>query len=132
MAAYSRFVAALLDRATVAGSTLVVWSVGPYTGVAEGEVFFSQGIKLRVMEELDFKAELITAYGYEVYQHGEKLYWYDDYPHPNDPDLASTYPHHQHVPPDIKHHRVPAPGIYFDRPNLPTLIAEIEQRLLGE
>ena len=129
LTAYSRFVAELLERPTVQRSTLAVWSVGPYTGVAEGEVIFSQDIKLRMMEELDFEAGLITAYGYEVYRHGEKLYWYDDFPHPNDPDLASTFPHHKHVPPDIKHHRIPAPGIRFDRPNLPGLIAEIEQYL---
>lgn len=129
--AYSRFVAELLDRPTVKRSTLSVWSVGPHTGVAEGEIFFSKGIKLRVMEELDFEARLITAYGYEVYQHGEKLFWYDDYPHPNDPDLASTHPHHKHVPPDIKHHRVPAPRIAFGRPNLSVLIAEVEKVLLG-
>jgi hypothetical protein len=132
LTAYSRFVAELLERPTVQRSTLAVWSVGPYTGIAEGEVIFSQGIKLRMMEELDFEAGLITAYGYEVYRHGEKLYWYDDFPHPNDPDLASTFPHHKHVPPDIKHHRVPASDIHFDRPNLPELIAEIERRLTEE
>jgi len=132
LTAYSRFVAELLEHPTVQRSTLTVWAVGPYTGVAEGEVIFSQGIKLRMMEELDFEAGLITAYAYEVYRHGEKLYWYDDFPHPNDPNLASTFPHHKHVPPDIKHHRVPAPDIHFDRPNLPGLIAEIEQYLAEE
>lgn len=84
------------------------------------------------MEELDFDARLITGYSYEVYRHGEKIYWYDDYPHPQDPILAATHPHHKHIPPDIKHHRVAAPGIRFDRPNLPTLIAEIEALLAGE
>lgn len=131
LADYSRFVAELLDRPTVNRSTLSVWSVGPRTGVAEGEIVFSNGIKLRVMEELDFEAELITAYGYELYRYGEKLFWYDDYPHPNDPDLASTHPHHKHVPPDIKHHRIPAPQIHFTRPNLSILIAEVEEILRG-
>jgi hypothetical protein len=37
LAAYSRFVAELLDRPTIKRSTLAVWSVGPRTGVAEGE-----------------------------------------------------------------------------------------------
>lgn len=55
--------------------------------------------------------------------------WYDPQPHPNDPSLASTHPHHKHVPPDIKHNRIPAPGLSFDRPNLPYLIAEIETLL---
>jgi hypothetical protein len=45
--------------------------------------------------------------------------------------LASTHPHHKHIFPDIKHHRVPAPGLSFDRPNLPVLIAEIERELLS-
>ena len=77
-------------------------------------------------EELDFAAALITSYGYEVYRGEERLYWYDDFPHPNDSKLASSHPHHKHVPPDIKHHRIPAPQISFIRPNLPTLNQEIE------
>jgi len=55
LAAYSRFVAKLLDRSSVERSTLVVWPASPYTGIAEGE----------------------------VYRHDERLYWYDDFPHPN-------------------------------------------------
>ena len=61
---YSRFVAGLLHRSTVERSTVAVWSDSRYTGVAEGEVFFSNGIRLRLREELDFDAGLITAYGY--------------------------------------------------------------------
>jgi len=124
---YSRFMAQLFDRATVKRSTVVVWSESPYTGTAEGEVFFSNGVRLRMREELDFDAGTITAYGYEVYRGPERLYWYDDFPHPNDPSLAATHPHHKHIPPDIKHHRVPAPEISFTRPNLPVLIREIEE-----
>ncbi|MBT9170173.1 MAG: hypothetical protein DDT18_00512 [Actinobacteria bacterium] len=123
---YSRFVAELLNHPTVERSTVMVWSDSPYTGIAEGEVFFSNGIRLRLREELDFAAGLITSYGYEVYRHVERLYWYDDFPHPNDPNLASTFPHHKHVPPDIKHNRIPAPKISFTRPNLRVLIGEIE------
>lgn len=127
--AYSRLVGELVNRPTVLHSTLVVWSVSPYTGIAEGEVFFPVGLRLRVLEEIDFAAALITGYSYEVYQHSEKLYWYDDFPHPHDPDVAATHPHHKHVPPDIKHHRVPAPDIRSDHPNLAVLIAELEARL---
>nr|MBC8450537.1 hypothetical protein [Chloroflexota bacterium] len=32
-------------------------------------------------------------------------YPYDPQPHPENPDLASTFPHHHHEPPDIKHNR---------------------------
>lgn len=129
---YSEFVVATVDRSTAVRSTLIVWSTSPYTGIAEGEVRFPEGLRLRVLEELDFGAGLITGYSYEVYRHDEKLYWYDDYPHPDDPTLAATHPHHKHLPPDIKHHRVPAPGIQHDRPNLPFLIAEVEELLTDE
>ena len=126
---YSRFLAKLLDRPTVKRSTVVVWSTSRYTGVAEGEVFFEQGFKLRMREEIDFWEGLITSYGYEVYRNHEKLYWYDDFPHPEDPTLTETFPHHKHVPPDIKRHRVPAPEISYHIPNLPTLIEQIETLL---
>ncbi|MEN8215749.1 MAG: hypothetical protein ABFS56_05115 [Pseudomonadota bacterium] len=35
--------------------------------------------------------------------------------------LASTHPHHKHIPPDIKHNRIPAPILSFTHPNLPEL-----------
>ncbi len=77
-------------------------------------------------QEMDFDAGLIISYGYEVYRGDERLYWYDDFPPPNDLTLAVTLPHHKHIPPDIKHHRVPAPGMSFAEPNLPAIIAEAE------
>ena len=52
-------------------------------------------------------------------------------PHPNNTELQSTHPHHKHVPPDIKHQRIPAPGMSFDQPNLPLVIEEV-QRLVKE
>ncbi len=64
------------------------------------------------------------GYSYEAWLAEEKLYWYDSQPHPSDPDLTSTSPHHKHVPPDIKHHRIPAPGLSLTQPNLPFLIQE--------
>ena len=66
LAEYSQFVAELLNRPSVLRSTVAAWSDSPYTGIAEGEVFFSNGVRLRIREELDFDAGLITAYGYEV------------------------------------------------------------------
>lgn len=132
---YSHFMAESLDHATVERSTVAVWSTSPYTGVAEGEVFFLQSFRVRMREELDFEAGLITAYGYEVYRGEEKLYWYDDFPHPHDPTLASTHPHHKHIPPDIKHNRIPAPNMSFTQPNLPALIREVEElivKLVGD
>ncbi len=124
---YSRFVAELLGRPNVQSSTVSVWSDSPYTSVAEGEVFFTNGLRLRMREEVDLDAGLIISYGYENYRGEDRLYWYDDFPHPNDPTLAATMPHHKHVPPDIKHNRIPAPNMSFERPNLPVLINEINE-----
>lgn len=42
------------------------------------------------------------------------------------PYLASTFPHHKHIPPDIKHNRIPTSEMSFTRPNLPAVIAEVE------
>ncbi|MCZ7666506.1 MAG: DUF6516 family protein [Chloroflexi bacterium] len=127
LANYSQFLAKLFNRPDVIRSTITVWSASPYTGIAEGELFFTSGFRLRMREEIDFDDKLITSYGYETYQEAEKLYWYDDFPHPNDPTLASTHPHHKHVPPNIKRNRIPAPGLTFTRPNLPQIIEEIEE-----
>lgn len=124
---YSRYIAESFSQPNVKSSTVAVWSDSPYTGVAEGEVVFVNGLRLRMREEVDFDAGLIISYGYEVYRGEERLYWYDDFPHPNDPTLASTFPHHKHVPPDIKHHRIPAAEMSYNRPNLPAIINEIEE-----
>jgi hypothetical protein len=124
---YSHYIAESFSQPNVKSSTVAVWSDSPYTGVAEGEVVFVNGLRLRMREEVDFDAGLIISYGYEVYRGEERLYWYDDFPHPNDPTLASTFPHHKHIPPDIKHHRIPAPELSYNRPNLPALINEIEE-----
>jgi len=50
---------------------------------------------------------------------------------PTSPPWPPTDPHHKHVPPDIKHRRIPAPELSFTRPNLPVLIEEVEQLLKG-
>lgn len=124
--AYSRCIADIMNRPTIRYSTVSVWSVSPYTGIAEGEVIFLHGFRLRVREELDFADGLITSYGYEVYHGEERVYWYDDFPHPNDPTLASTFPHHKHVPPHIKRHRLPAPEISYTACNISRLVEDIE------
>jgi len=125
--AYSELIAELIGKSNVSSSTLTVWSDSPYTGIAEGEIYFTNNLRLRMREEVDFDEGVIISYGYEVYRGEERLYWYDDFPHPDDANLAATFPHHKHVPPDIKHHRIPAPNISFEQPNLPELIREIQE-----
>lgn len=112
-------------------ATLVVVRLGPVTVIVRGEIELPQGYRLVVREQISFelRAGEIIDYGYEVWRGVEQLYWYDSQPHPNNPALASTHPHHKHVPPDIKHNRIPAPGLSFTEPNLPFLINEVMQLL---
>jgi len=108
----------------VIGSTLRLYSTSVLTAIVEGQVQLANGLELRVVEALNFKIGRIQRYSYTVFCAGEKIRWYDSEPHPEDPNLASTFPHHYHEPPNIKHNRKPAPGISFTAPNLPTLIAD--------
>jgi hypothetical protein len=97
---------------------------------------------LCVREYLNFELRVIEGYRYETsrahispdrpefptagdycrarYSHKDRLYWYNSFPHPNDASLAATDPHHKHVPPDIKHHRVPTSELSFTKPNRPS------------
>ena len=108
-------------------STLVVVHTGPLTAVVKGEIYFERGFVLRVLEVVNARQQRIERYGYELWLGNVELWWYDSWPHPDLPDLASSHPHHKHVPPDIKHHRIPAPSLSFQVPNLPSLIREVEQ-----
>jgi hypothetical protein len=127
LSAYERFVYGLPGTfSAIRQSTLVVVRHSAAFAELTGTLFFENEITLEVWEDLDFARGVIAGYSYSVNQRGSRLYWYDPQPHPNDPSLASTHPHHKHIPPDIKHHRIPAPGISFVEPNLPYLIKEIE------
>ncbi len=128
---YEHFVYSLKDRhAAIETSTLVVVRRGPHRCQLQSEIHFEQNVVLRVYERLDFIDQTIAYYSYEVYQNENLLYWYDPQPHPTDPTLALNHPHHKHIPPDIKHHRIPAPELTFEQPDLPFLIQEIVSRLL--
>jgi len=130
LVSYSRFIYTIADHfPSVKRAALVLKPVGSTIGEMEGELEFENQVVLRVHEVIDFSAGTLTYYSYTIYQEEQKLYWYDPQPHPGDPTLSSTYPHHKHVPPDIKHNRIPAPGLAFDQPNLPFLIHEIEEYL---
>jgi hypothetical protein len=129
---YELFVYALQDdHPSIQMSTLTVIRQASNAATVEGELFFRTGFRLRVQEvvRFDLTPPSLTRYGYEIWRGEEKLYWYDSQPHPHDPAVVSTNPHHKHIPPDIKHHRVPAPEISLTRPNLPFLIEQVEQLL---
>jgi hypothetical protein len=126
---YEAFAYTLQQRyPSINRSTLVIARRGQGVATLSGELHFHGGYRLSIYEIFtwDEGPLLIQRYSYEAWQANEKLYWYDPQPHPNEPSLASTDPHHKHIPPDIKHNRIPAPGLRFDEPNLPLLIEEIE------
>lgn len=133
---YEIFVYTLAERfPIIQHSTLVVARRGRQFAEMSGELALPEGYRLTIYERLRWEANgtlVIEDYGYEAWQGNEKLYWYDSQPHPNDPALASTHPHHKHIPPDIKHHRIPAPDLSFTQPNLPLLIEELERERRGQ
>jgi len=129
---YEKFVYTLKRRfPSVQMSTLIIVQRGKRMATLQGELAFAQGYRLTLKERLSFDRGpvMIEDYGYELWHQEAKIAWYDAQPHPDDPALASTQPHHKHIPPEIKHHRIPAPNMSFTQPNLPALIREIEALL---
>ncbi len=129
---YELFVYALPQQfPRITRSTLVVAQRGRFYAEVNGEIAFSAGYRLNVYERLtwDTGSLAIEGYSYELWRGDQELYWYDSQLHPDDPTLASTDPHHKHIPPNIKHHRIPAPGLSLASPNLLFLIHEIEALL---
>ncbi|MCX7011511.1 MAG: DUF6516 family protein [Candidatus Sumerlaeota bacterium] len=126
---YELFLYSLRERyAGIHASSLAFIRRGASLARMTGEACFDEGLRLVVRERLVFDRLPMTldSYGYEVWRGEKKLYWYDSQPHPDDSALQATHPHHKHVRPDIKRHRIPAPALSFTQPNLPALIEEIE------
>ena len=92
--------------ASIRRSTLVLATIGPTLAKLEGQVIFEKDVVLDVWELIDFAAGQIRNYSYEIYQTGKKIAWYDPFEHPHIPELASTYPHHKHILPNLKHTRI--------------------------
>jgi hypothetical protein len=117
---------------SVRHSTLTLVRLGASLARVAGELHFNHALRLVVRERLVFDRLPVTIdwYGYEVWRGETMLYWYDPQPHPNDPALQSTHPHHKHPVPGNKQERAPAPEMSFIRANLPVLIHEIEE-LIG-
>jgi hypothetical protein len=129
---YELFLYTLLEQfPSIRHSTVTFVRLGASLARVAGELPFDHGLRLVVRERILYHRlpAVIDGYGYEVWQGETKLYWYDSQPHPGDPALIATQPHHKHVPPNIRHHRIPASEMSFTRPNLPELIREIEERI---
>jgi hypothetical protein len=110
-------------------SDLVMIPYGKNIYVVKGNIIFDESIRLEIREVLDFTIDdWIKDYCYTVYRENTRTYWYDSQSYPDDPDLQSTHPHHKHIPPNIKHHRIPAPNLSFKEQNLTFLVREIEEQ----
>lgn len=126
LASYSAFIYALRERHPfVTSSTLALAPIGATLARLEGRIECQGGIHLEVWELVDFAVRRIRTYSYEVYREGEKVCWYDAWEHPEIPALAATFPHHKHVPPNLRDNRVPAPGISFESPNLDVVLVDV-------
>jgi len=129
---YEIFLHSLKERfPSIKHSTLTLVKRGVSLARVSGEVYFDHGFRLVVRERMLFHRlpVMIDEYGYEVWKGDEKLYWYDSQPHPKDPSLQNTYPHHKHIRPNIKSNRIPALDCSFTGPNLSVLIRESEDLL---
>ena len=129
---YEEFVYTLKQQfPSVQRSTLTIVPRGKRTAIVQGEITFAQGYRITIKERLSFDEGLVVIedYGYELWRYMDKIAWHDAQPHIDDATLASSHPHHKHILPDIKHHRIPAPDMSFTQPNLPALIREIEELL---
>ena len=127
---YESFIYHLIEQYdSIKTSTLVFIRVGSTVAKVRGELTFSHGFRLVVSERFYYQRypSWLDWYGYIVYQGQNKLYWYDPQPHPHIEALQENHPHHKHIPPNIKRNRVTAPDLSFMKPNLPFLIAEIEE-----
>ncbi len=108
----------------VISSTLHLYSTSALTAIVRGELLLQNGLRLRIVEVVDFKKRQITTYSYSIFRGETRIRWYDPQPHPENPALQSTFPHHFHTDPDIKHNCQPASGISFEQPNLAQLITD--------
>ena len=126
---YELFLYTITEQfSSVKSSNVVLIRRGSTLARIMGELYFEKEFRLVMRERILYNPPpaVIDGYGYEVWQGADKLYWYDSQPHSNVLDLASTHPHHKHIPPNIKRNRIPAQNMSFERANLPVLILEIE------
>jgi len=128
---YSEFIYSLPERYTaIQYSTLTLYTIGARHGRLTGKLEFEGDVVLTASEIVNIDDGCIETYAYSVRCGENMLYWYDSQPHPDDPTLASTHPHHKHIPPNIKRHRIPTPSLHFNQPNLPFLIEEVQREIL--
>jgi hypothetical protein len=106
----------------IARSSLRLRTASAPTVIVDGELNFANGLRLRVIEAIDFKVGRIQSYAYTVWRGNDKLGWFDPAPPGPEPGLSDTYPHHYHDLTSGAEQRRPANGLSFVQPNLPALV----------
>ena len=130
---YETLIYSLADQYNeIVSSTLQLYPNSRTTGIVRGNIVFKNDLELRAFEYIDLSDGEIFEYSYTVFRGEEKIRWYDPQPHPENQALAETFPHHFHEGPNIKHNRKAAPGINFEVPNIPTLIADCVKLVEGK
>jgi len=115
--AYALFIYMLKDKyPEIQFAKIHFFTTSSNKSTAFGIFYFQNQMELHFREVVNFVKGKILDYSYEVRQYNQAIYYYDPQPHP---EVAATFPHHKHVNPNIKNNRQPAPGISFDKPNLP-------------
>lgn len=126
---YELFLYTLTDRFSfITRSTIALIRRGATLARVAGEIYFEKGFRMVVRERILYHSTPIVVdwYGYEVWKDDQKLYRYDSQPHPDEPKLKTSYPHHKHIPPNLNKNRIPAPQMSFNRPNIPEILQEVE------
>jgi hypothetical protein len=131
-AEYERFIYSLKSRfPEIDHSTLHFYNTSANAGLLRGKIVFYNGHELSVVEVIDFGIGEIIDYSYTLFDlNQKKIRWYDPQPHPNNPELETTFPHHYHEEPNIKKNRKPAHGISFEKPNLSILIKNMLENMV--
>jgi hypothetical protein len=87
---YEKYVYSLPEtHPSIISSHLIVKRTSAHSAQTVGIIYFNKDITLHVLETIDFIDHEIIDYSYEIRQGFEKLYWYDCWPHADDPEWAS-------------------------------------------
>ncbi len=92
-AEYERFIYTITKAfSIVEKSTLHFFSTSAAAGMLRGTIWFRNGLRLKVVEVIDFAVGEILDYSYTIYQGQHKFAWYDPQPHLEEPCLRETFP----------------------------------------
>jgi hypothetical protein len=132
---YELFLYTLQDQFTsIKRSSIALIRKGASLARVSGEIFFAREFRIVIRERILYHCTPIVVdwYGYEIWKGDQKICRYDCQPHPDDPELKISYPHHKHILPNLNRNRIPASHMSFNRANIPEIIQEVEEIIKNE